>query len=254
MPKKNMDDSLLEHFNRVEKYHWWWAGRRELLKMLIGNDNPKRILDVGCGTGETLTFLKSIYPRAELYGVDSSSKAVAFSKSRGHKNVIKARAETLPFREKDFFDLVLLLDVLEHIKDHQKAIDEAKRVLRKGGKIIITSPGLSFIWSPHDEKQGHQRRYTRREIRTLARNANMNVKFISYFNFFLSPPIIAVRLLGKLKKFRSLTDYDRGFNFDIAFKPFVNSFLKTIFIPEIKLLRFIRYPFGISIVALLEKR
>lgn len=248
-----MNDKLLNHFNRVEQLHWWWEGRRTLIMNLLINDPPSKILDVGCGTGHTLTFLKSTFPKAKLYGVDLSKKAVFFSKKRGHKNIYQANALKLPFK-KEQFDVVLLLDVLEHIKDHQKVINETKRVLKKGGRIIVTNPALNFIWSSFDDNQGHERRYTRRELRKLAKSANMNLELISYFNFVLSPPIIIIRLLGKLRPFRSFADYDTGINFDIAFNPIINKLLKEIFVIEINMLKYIRYPFGISIVAVYSKK
>ena len=247
-----MDDSLLERFNQIEKLHWWWEGRRALISLLLAEDKPKKILDIGCGTGETLTFLKSEFPNSELFGVDLSESAIKYSKSRGHKQIYKASATSLPFKD-DTFNIVLLLDVLEHIKDHQKAVNEAKRVLKKKGKIIITSPGLSFIWSKFDENQGHQRRYTRREIRALAQKAKLNVNFISYFNFLLSPLIISVRLLSRIKPLNYLTDYDSGFNFKIAFKPLANNLLKALFVNEVKLIKFIKYPIGISVAAVFRK-
>ena len=250
---KNMDGYLLGKFNDVERHHWWWEGRRELTKWLLGKKKYHRILDVGCGTGETLSYLRTIYPKSEIYGVDTSQKAVNFSKGRGHKMVFRANAIKLPFKD-NFFDAILFLDVLEHVKNDQRAIREAGRVLRKNRRIIITSPGLSFIWSPHDEMQGHQRRYTRREIRRLTVEAGMKVNFISYFNFFLSPIIVTIRLLSRIKRFRYLTNYDRGLNFEIANKEFINSLLKKIFVTEIKLLRYLNYPFGVSIVAALKKR
>ena len=145
------------------------------------------------------------------------------------------------------------MDVLEHIADDQAVLNEAKRVLKKGGRILITSPGLSFIWSAHDTEQGHKRRYTRRNIKKLAQNSELKVEFISYFNFFLSPPIIIIRLLSNIKPLHSLVDYDSGINYDIAKKGIINSILKNIFIVEIRAIRFIKYPIGISIVALLKK-
>ncbi len=57
---KTMDDGLLRKFNEVETIHWWWSGRRELLKLLLKNKRPTKILDVGCGTGETLSFIKTL--------------------------------------------------------------------------------------------------------------------------------------------------------------------------------------------------
>lgn len=247
-----MNDNLLHKFNKIEKQHWWWEGRRELIKLLLKGRNPKRILDVGCGTGETLSFLKALFPKAQLYGIDSSQEAVKYSKSRGHLKIYKAEATKLPFKN-ETFDTVLYLDVLEHIKNDRKAIKEAKRVLKKGGSIIITAPGLSFIWSDHDAKQGHRKRYTRRDIKKLAKSENLGTPFISYFNFFLSPPIIIIRLLSRLKPFKELANYDRSVNYDIANLGLANSILGFIFVNEIKALKFIKYPIGISVGAKLEK-
>lgn len=247
-----MNNKLLDSFNQIEKDHWWWEGRRRLVKNLLAGNYPKRILDIGCGTGETLTFLKNLYPKAKLYGIDISNRAVMYSKQRGHWRIQKASANTLPFKN-NFFDAVLYLDVLEHIKDDAKAISEAKRVLKSKGVIIITAPALGFIWSGHDTGQGHQRRYTRRAIKSLARLNKLKVSFISYFNFFLSPPIILIRILSNLKPFRSVSNYDRSINYDIAFMSLPNKLLKRLFLFEIEALRFVKYPIGISVAAKLTK-
>lgn len=247
-----MDEKLLDKFNEIERIHWWWEGRRQLIKFLLKGKRPLKILDIGCGTGETLSYLKQMFPKAKLYGVDSSTSAIKYSKQRGHKNISKSLAEKLPFRD-NTFDVVLFLDVLEHITADQKVINEAKRVLKKKGSIIITSPALGFIWSAHDTEQGHKRRYTRTAIRTLANVAGLRTSFISYFNFFLSPPIIAIRLLSNIKSMKYLASYDSGLNFEIAKKGIFNSVLKFIFVNEIKALKFFRYPMGISIGAKLIK-
>jgi SAM-dependent methyltransferase len=248
-----MNNFLINKFNEVEKKHWWWEGRREVVKLLIKSKRPKKILDIGCGTGETLTYIKSLFPKALLYGIDTSSKAVTFSKRRGHKNIYKASATKLPFKNQ-YFDVILILDVLEHIENDQLVLNEINRVLKKNGTIIITSPGLSFIWSTHDTKQGHKRRYTRSQIKQLAVKSGLKVNFISYFNFFFCFPIIIIRLLSRLKSFRRLANFDQGINFDLANISFLNTPLKYIFISEVGLLRFIKYPIGISIAARLQKK
>ncbi|MAF36424.1 hypothetical protein CL622_04900 [archaeon] len=247
-----MEQKLLEKFNQIEKEHWWWAGRRSLVKYLIGDLKPKRILDIGCGTGETLSFLKIIYPSAEIWGLDISPKAVKYALGRGHKNIVLGDAGRLKLNKK-YFDLVLFLDVLEHIKDEATALREASKVLQPGGRIIITSPALKFIWSAHDKNQGHHRRYTRREIKTLSKAAKLKIEYMTYFNFFLSLPIIVVRSLSNLKKLSYMSSYDNKINFEIASNKVFNFLLKAIFLSEISLLKFLRYPIGISIVATLVK-
>lgn len=249
---KNMNEDLLEKFSEVESFHWWWEGRRELVGQIIGRNKKLRILDIGCGTGETLTYLKKKFPKTILYGIDTSNRAIKYSQSRGHKKVIKASALKLPYKNNSM-DVVLLLDVLEHIKQDKKVIEEAKRILRKGGYIFIASPALPFIWSKHDSLQGHVRRYTRRDIRLLAQINKMKVERLGYFNFLLSLPIVAIRLIGKLKPFSKLSGYDNKLNYEIARKKTINGILKTIFVSEIKLLKSIKFPFGASIYAKLKK-
>jgi ubiquinone/menaquinone biosynthesis C-methylase UbiE len=252
MPSQQMSMDLLKKFDEVEKIHWWWEGRRELLKVLMRPNQSNKILDIGCGTGETLTFLEQTFPGSSVYGVDNYQLAVNFTKKRGHKKIYKASAYKLPFRNNSF-DIVLFLDVLEHLKDDWGAIKEAKRVLKPGGKIIITSPALSFIWSNHDTAQGHQRRYTRHQISQLAAENNLKITFISYFNFFLCFPIIAVRLISKNPIFKFMSDYDNDLNFNIIYNKLANGILRLIFVSEIKALKYIGYPIGISIAVVMEK-
>lgn len=246
-----MKDDLLEKFNKVEKFHWWWAGRQELIKNLLKSENPKNILDVGCGTGETLSFLKTIFPRARLTGVDASSQAVRYTRNRGHEAKV-ADALHLPFADNSF-DTVLLLDVIEHIRDDAKVIKEARRVLKSGGTIIITVPALQIIWSAHDINQGHFRRYTRRRLRSLSRKNKLKLRFLSYFNFFLSPAIIPIRLMSHFFLLKRLGEYDSRLNYRLAYNKAVNSVLKFLFISEIRLLKYITYPWGISAAIKMEK-
>jgi ubiquinone/menaquinone biosynthesis C-methylase UbiE len=252
MSSPNMDESLLRHFNLIEENHWWWMGRRQLLKQLIPRNPNQKILDIGCGTGETLSYIHTLYNKSQLYGVDTSDVAINFAKKRGHKNIQKASALKLPFTT-GTFDVVLFLDVLEHIPTDEKALLEAKRVLIPGGVIIITAPALQFIWSRHDTMQDHVRRYTRRRIRYLSKRTGLSINFLSYFNFFLSPPIILLRLLSNLKVFSRFSEYDNGMNFEIANKNLINNILTKLFVFEIKLLKYVNYPLGISLGAVLKK-
>jgi|CXWL01.1.fsa_nt_gi ubiquinone/menaquinone biosynthesis C-methylase UbiE len=246
-----MKDDLLEKFNRVEKFHWWWAGRQKLIKNLLIDENPKKILDIGCGTGETLSFLKTVFPEAKLSGVDASNQAVRYTKDRGHMAKV-ASAIHLPFRPESF-DVVLLLDVIEHIKADGSVIKEAKRVLKKGGVIIITVPALQLIWSAHDVNQGHFRRYTRHRLTDLATKNKMKIIFLSYFNFVLSPAIILIRLLSRLSPLKRLGEYDSRLNYRLAYNKTINSFLKLLFSAEISLLRAVSYPWGISAAIKMKK-
>lgn len=247
-----MNKQLLDFFNEVEHKHWWWEGRRQILRQALKSAPNLKILDIGCGTGETMTFLRSHIPGCVLYGVDVSADAIEYAKNRGHKNIELAGAEKLPFPD-NYFDYVLLLDVIEHIEDDVSVLVEARRVLKPNGKVIITTPSLQFIWSEHDTAQGHFRRYSKSQIHKIAEGSKLKVDKIGHFNFFLSPPIIFVRLLSKFKPFQKLGKYDSKLNFNIVHNTLINNILKFIFVNEIKLMELLIYPFGISIFAALQK-
>jgi ubiquinone/menaquinone biosynthesis C-methylase UbiE len=252
-PPPNIDFELLKTFNRVESTHWWWEGRRYLLKVILENKKPKAIIDIGCGTGESLNYLQKLFPRTKLYGIDTSNEAVTYTKSRGHKNILNAKAEKVPFKN-EMFDIVLLLDVLEHIKNDTQVLLEAKRIVTRNGLIIITSPALPLIWSDHDKNQGHFRRYTKKDFVKLAKKTNLHIIKNAYFNFFLSPIVILVRTLGKVSFLKSIVQYDNGINYEVARIPLINRMLTKIFKTELWFLaKGIRYPFGISLVAVLQK-
>lgn len=250
-----MSRRLLQYFNDIERFHWWWTGRRQLVRQLLnqslGSKKNPSVLDIGCGTGETISFIKSLYPKSQVFGLDTSPLAVDYAKARGHQ-VIVGNALKLPYKD-NTFDAVLLLDVIEHIKDDQGVLIEAKRILKPDGVVILTAPGLPFIWSDHDTNQGHKRRYTRRRFRRLAEATSLRPDFISYFNFFLSPLVIVVRLLGRLPVMKYFNSYDSKLNYSIAYHGLPNTLLTQVFVNEIKLMRYITYPIGISVGVMLRK-
>jgi len=253
-PKIVMEEKLLDKFNKIESRHWWWEGRRQLVKQLLRDKEIKllRVLDIGCGTGETMSFIKALVKEVEVYGIDTSKIAVSYSKSRGHKKVYLAGAGKLPFAA-NFFDAVVMLDVLEHIQDAKQALAEAKRVLKKRGVMIVSCPAMQILWSDHDANQGHVKRYARKDLRKLAKDAGLKVEWIGYFNFFLSPIIAAVRWLSRVPNFSHLASYESGANYEVANKGLVNEILKKVFVNEVKLAQKISYPWGVSVAIKLRK-
>jgi 2-polyprenyl-3-methyl-5-hydroxy-6-metoxy-1,4-benzoquinol methylase len=250
-----MRDELLDKFEAIEDRHWWWEGRRKLVKDFLRRiiRNPKlRILDVGCGTGETMSFIKKTRPKCEVWGVDNSRIAIKYARSRGHKTVKYADARKLPFRAK-MFDAVLALDVLEHIKNPGKVLLEIKRVLKPTGKVLITSPALKFIWSRHDVGQGHVTRFNQAELATLAKETGLETERAGYFNFILSGPIILIRVLSRFPGLGFVANYDNGVNYGVVNIKWLNAFLRRLFVAEVSRIWKIRYPWGISVMAVMVK-
>src|SRR5688500_17949105 len=128
----------------TEDTHWWFAGRRRLiacaldraLGLLPPAAGPRRLLDVGCGTGANLELLARY---GEASGVDVSAEALAFCRARGLTRVHLGAAERLPVPDASV-DVVTALDVVEHLDDDRAGLREMRRVLRPGGCALIFVP------------------------------------------------------------------------------------------------------------------
>lgn len=201
-----MDDALYSHFYAIEERHWWFRGRRAVIEALLAKASlpgGARILDAGAGTGRNLERYARL-GRAE--GVEPSQIGVDFCRERG-LDVRLGRLETLPF-EDGRFDLVCATDVLEHIPDDGAALRELRRAARPGGWLVATVPAYGWLWSHHDDSHHHVRRYTRRTLVAVAREAAWEPAFASYFNTALLAPIAAVRLAQRLRPPPPRTDYE----------------------------------------------
>ncbi len=146
------------------------------------------------------------------------------------------------------FDLIAALDVLEHIEEENSALDFIHQRLRPGGKAIITVPAFGFLWSSHDETLHHKRRYLKSELANKMKCAGLKVEFQSYFNFFLFPPALLVRLMDRFIQGAGQS----GTKKNPAF--IINSLLKSLFGLESHILHFAKFPLGLSVVAIGSKQ
>lgn len=117
---KTVDDQEYEKLYKFEQSYWWHIGRRIVLKSLLQrflSNRQNQILEIGCGTGGNLKILGNW---GTTLGLDNSEKALNFCKKKGLENVLLKNAEQMDFSNESF-DLVVALDVLEHIKEHKKS-------------------------------------------------------------------------------------------------------------------------------------
>jgi SAM-dependent methyltransferase len=242
-----MDAMLLQQHLELEERHWWFVGRRRIVlgvldRFVPASGGPLDVLDAGCGGGATLESLRARYGNAR--GLELSSVAVAYARERG-RDVTQGSIEEMPFAEGSL-DLALALDVIEHVPDDAVALRELHRVLKPGGSLLLTVPALMLLWSQHDVANGHYRRYTEGQLRRRVEEAGFEVAFATYFNTILFPPVLAARLLWRLRPKKVASDVA-----EVAGP--VNAVLAGTFSLERHLLRHVSMPIGVSALCVARK-
>ena len=233
---------------KLESFYWWFVARRRLLDSLVrviaGEFQRPTILDVGCGTGMNYSVLGR---HGDTFSSDASEEALRFSRGRGIDGLVRSHVESLPFVDSTF-DIVTALDMLEHVDDDLEALDELLRVTGENGVLLITVPAYGFLWSEHDEALHHRRRYAASELRNKLTNAGFVVERITYYITFLFFPILFMRFVQSVSRtsIHAKTSH-------VILPRWLNSLLIAILGLERFLLRWLNFPFGVSIVCLARK-
>ncbi|MEO5613134.1 MAG: class I SAM-dependent methyltransferase [Sphingomicrobium sp.] len=241
-----MDAQVYLRMAELDQRHWWFVARRRILRALIEREiQPPRdahILEIGCGTGHNLAMLGA-FGTLEATELDDGARALATT--RLGRPVAAAALPDLSMFKAESFDLIALLDVLEHVENDGSALAAIRSRLKVGGKLLVTVPANRWMWSAHDAAHHHHRRYSKRQLRQVAAEAGFRVDLLSHFNTFLFPPIAAARLASKLLGRESADD-------SIPPEP-VNFLLQRIFAMEAPLVGRVPMPFGVSLVAILTR-
>lgn len=177
----------------IEDRHWWFVGRRRVLRALVERlvAPGGRIIDVGCGAGANLAALADRY---ECLGIDTSAEAVGLARQRFPDVDFRCgRAPDDLGEAARAADLFLLLDVLEHVADDRALLERLLAAARVGAQLLITVPADPRLWSRHDESFGHFRRYDRQTFAALLADLPARVELVSAFNARLYWPIRAAR-------------------------------------------------------------
>lgn len=235
--------------NDVDSTYWYFAGKNDMLELLarryFRQEKNIKILDIGCGTGDDIQLLSKF---GIVFGIEHSSEAITNCiVSRKLNKVTRSDAEELNFKD-NVFDCVVMLDVLEHLKNDTKAIKEIYRVLKKNGIAIISVPAHQMLWSGHDEALGHIRRYSKKELRFLINCARFSIEKLTFWNTLMFCPVAIVRI------FRRITNSGKT-KPDVKPLPKpINTFLKFLLTSENKILKYADSPCGISLFAVIVKK
>ena len=241
-----MDPGAYREMIESQRTHWWFAVRRRFLaswvRMDAGFRGAGRILEVGAGTGANLDTLRAF---GRVTALEPDSFACDYVSRHFDVETVNAALPNDAAGLGDF-DLVVALDVLEHIDDDLAALRSMHGMLKQRGSVIVTVPAYRFLWSVHDERLHHKRRYRSAELARKMEAAGFRITHRAYFNSLLFPAVVPVRLLDRILK-------GVGHAGGGSVHPWLNDLLARVFGLEVLLSRLVRFPFGLSLVAVGSK-
>ncbi len=187
-----MDADYVAAYSRLYREHWWWRVRERILLEKVGdllnNRGHANILDVGCGAG---LFFDALEPFGQVEGIESDPGAVEQS-GRWRARIHTGELDDT-FKPGHSFDLILMLDVLEHLARPDLVLRRATDLLVPGGWLVATVPAFGWLWTSHDELNHHVRRYTAAEMQALVAGAGLGAIETRYLFQSLVLPKLFVR-------------------------------------------------------------
>ena len=235
-----MERAVYDRMAEIDGDHWWFSGRRKIIASLIQQQVAPgpgaRILEVGCGTGSNIALLQK-FGTVDAIEPDDGARAIATTRTG-----VPVQGGLLPdgvVLADGAYDMIVLLDVLEHIPNDREALSALRSKLKPGGKLLLTVPAMPWLWSTHDVAHHHQRRYTAETLEKVVCDSGFRVRHRSHFNTLLFPLIVAARAIGKF------TGREGG---DDAMPPrLINRALEVVFAAERGWVSRRRFPVGVSL-------
>lgn len=240
-----MEKSEYARMEAVEAGHWWFRAKRAYVTQVLRWYGPRAgasVLDVGCGTGAVMQLAQTLGYRA--HGIDMSPDALTYCKAK-NLTVTLSTAEKINFPDASF-EVVVALDVLEHVQDHAAAVREIARVLKPGGIFIATVPAHPELWSYHDVALHHVRRYRQAEFVAVL-NSALRVEYCSWIHAVILGPAAVRRLFIKKAGAGGESDVQP------ASRLISGLFGVAYTIERVWWRVFKRLPFGLSLIAVARK-
>lgn len=247
---KNKDAASFEKqdtYSGIGTTHWWINGRRQIALKTLSKYLPSRcfsLLDAGCGPGLLLRDLKSNY-LFSYFGIDYSFYGLQLIEDAGAMaHFFSGDLTSLPLQD-NLFDVIVAMDVLEHISDDQKALDELYRVLKPEGVVLFLVPAFQCLWGHHDEKYGHKRRYKTGRLRRLLSNSGFSIVTLDYLQQLFFIPLFVFRWIKNISGNRS-DDFS-------AVNPIINSLLLKVVLFDYDCISRLHLSFGCNIIGVARK-
>jgi SAM-dependent methyltransferase len=191
---------LFEELFSAEERHGWFRARNQIIAAVLRWATASlppgyTALEIGCGTGNVLRVLNESHGAGKVVAIDRSFGGFRYARQRAPQSaLVQADMHRAPFKIR--FDLIGMFDVIEHLADDVGALRDVTRLLRPGGKLVLTVPAHMGLWSYADEFAGHYRRYARRELTEKLARAGLRVEYLTHCMVCLFPIMWVQRRLA----------------------------------------------------------
>lgn len=241
-----MDVAHLDQLSELEQTYWWHVAKRQLVMDWLQEfaPAPGKLVEGGIGSaGNLLTFQNLGY---EVSGLDIMPEAVEYGRKQGLQDVhVHDLEQPWPFKDASL-DVVVLLDVIEHVSQPVQVLQHAHRLLKPSGKLILTVPAYQWLFSDWDDALGHYRRYTSRRLQQQTTAAGFQTCTLTHWNSFTLPAAIGLRGWQKLRPNRRPAEFPEV-------SPMVNQILLGCAAFERQWNRVMPVPCGLSVAGVFEK-
>jgi len=197
-------EGALNH--EFEMDHWWIRTRFCYIDRLLADQSaPFNVLEAGCGTAQNLHYL-----RQQSRYRDQVNKVVGFDSALSNASANWLTDSdallTQPPDTTAHFNVLLAMDLLEHIQDPAAALKQWLPLLTPDARVLITVPAFQQLWSYHDEQLGHYRRYTVESLLKLAEEAGLRPVSCHYVFSYLYPAVWLLRRWRQQQENRASSD------------------------------------------------
>jgi len=258
--QSEFEEQNLEQLLRMQRDHFWYRGRHRCILHALRQQTrgPRELsaIDLGGGCGGWVAYLREREPErfSELALADSSLHALELAGPVVGSFAERYQVDLYDLDWKNRWDVVFLLDVLEHLPDDVRVLQQIHDAMRPGGLLFVTTPALPVFHSYNDDLVHHLRRYSRSDFAELAAKSSLRLVRSRYFMFLLSPLVFARRWgapdVESMTREEIQVLLERTHHVPPALP---NRILAAIFSMETPLGWHVPFPWGTSVLGVFEK-